>query len=90
MQDYITYYPFILFFLLSILVNPLLVSPGYFPQDLLIPVYPIHHFRECVTGILILFTGDDVIRDSCIFDILHSSIHDILEFSLSYPSHMPR
>ena len=31
-------------FLLSILLNPLLTSPGSCTQDLLIPVYPIHDF----------------------------------------------
>ena len=73
MQDYITYYLFILFLILSILENPLLTSPGSCDQYLLIPVYPIHNFSKCVTGIFSIVTGDDVIRDSCIIDTCWSS-----------------
>ena len=76
MQDYITYYLFIPFFLLLILVNPLLISPVSCTQDLLIPIYPIHDFSDCVTGIFSLLTSDDVIRDSCLIDILPSIIHE--------------
>ena len=81
---------FILLFPLSILVNILLTSPGSFAQDLLILVFPIHDFSECVTGIFSLVTGDDIMRDSCILDILLSSIHNIPKFSLCDPFHMPR
>ena len=59
---------FILVLLLSILVNPLLTSPGYCSHDLLIIVHPIHDFSECMTGIFSTFTGDDVICDSCLLD----------------------
>ena len=83
----IIFYPLLL---LSILVNPLLTSPGSCTQDLLIPVYPIHDFSKCVTGIFSLDAGNDVIHDSCLLDILLSSIHELPEFSLSDPSHMPR
>ena len=69
----LSFYPL---FLLSILVNPLLTSPVYCTQDLLIPIYPIHDFRECVTVIFSLVTSDDVIRDSCLIDTLPSIIHE--------------
>ena len=59
---------FILLFSLSILVNSLLTSPGYCDLDLLIPVFTIKEFSKCVTGIIILVTGDDVIRDSSLID----------------------
>ena len=59
---------FILFFPLSILVNSLITSPGSCDQDALIPVFPIHDFSECVTGIFSLVTGDDVIGDSSLLD----------------------
>ena len=41
-----------------------------------------------MTVILSLVTGDDLIDDSYLLDILPSSIHELLEFSLSYPSHV--
>ena len=82
MQDYITYYLFILFLILSILENPLLTSPGSCDQYLLIPVYPIHNFREFVTGIFSLVTGDAVIRDSILLDkyqhVIRMNIYVIL------------
>ena len=81
------FYPILL---LSILVNPLLTSNGSCTQDLIITVYPIHDFIKCVTRIFIIVTDDYVIRDSCFLDILPYSIHELPEFSLSDPSHMPR
>ena len=77
-------------FLLSVLVNPWLTSPGSWAQELLITVYLIHDYIECVTGIFSLFTGDEIIRDSCILEILPSSTHDLLEFSLSDAFQVPR
>ena len=75
----IIFYPL---FLLSILVNPLLTSPGSCTQYLLIPVYPIHNFREFVTGIFSLVTGDAVIRDSSLLDkyqhVIRMNIYAIL------------
>ena len=65
----------ILFFSLSILVKSLLNSTGYCDQDPLIPVFDIHNFSECITGILSLVTGDDIIRGSILLDIFSSSIH---------------
>ena len=62
---------FILFFPLSILLNSLLTSPGYCDQYPLIHVFPIHDFSEYVTGIFGLFTGDYVIRDSSLLEILY-------------------
>ena len=59
---------FILLFPLSVLVNSLLTSPGSFDQDPLIPIFLIHDFSDCVTGIISLVMGDDVIRDSIILD----------------------
>ena len=70
-------------------MNPLLTSTESFTLDLLILVYPIYNFRNCMTGIFVLVTGDDIICDSCPLDILPSSIHNLLEFSLSDPSRMP-
>ena len=70
MQDYITYYLFILFYFLSILVNPWLISPVSWDQDLLIPVCPIHNYIKCMTGIFSIFTGNDAIHDSCLLDIV--------------------
>ena len=61
----LSFYPL---FLLSILVNPLLTSPVYFTQNLLIAFFPVHDFSKCVTGILSLVTGDDLICDSCLLD----------------------
>ena len=59
---------FVIFFPSSILVNSLLTSPGYCDQDPLIPVFLIHNFRNCVTGIFSIVTGDDFIRDSRLLD----------------------
>ena len=80
---------FILILHLYILVNTLLTSTWSCAQDLPIPVYCIHDFSECVTVIFSDVTVDDVIRKSCLLDILHSSIHKLSEFYLSDPSHMP-
>ena len=80
---------FILFFPLSILVNSLLTSPGSCDQDPLIPVFPIHDFSECVTGIFSLVAGDYVIPDSSPLDILSYIIHDIPEFYPCDHFHMP-
>ena len=61
----ISFYPI---FLLSILLNTLLISSRSCTQELIIPVYPIHDFIKCVTGIFSLVMGDDVIRDFCLFN----------------------
>ena len=69
---------FILFFTLSILVNSLHTSPGSSDQDPLILVFPIHNFIKCVTVILSIVTGDDVIHDSSILEILLHSYQAML------------
>ena len=61
----LSFYPL---FLLSILVNPWLTSPGSWTPKLLIPSCPIHNHSKCVTGIFYLLTGDYVIGDSCLLD----------------------
>ena len=68
---------FILFLPLSVLVKSLLTSPGSCDQYPLIPIFPIHKFSECVTGIISLVMGDGVIRDSIPLDILPFSIHKL-------------
>ena len=80
---------FILFFPLSILVNSSFTSPCYCDQDTLIPIFNIHDFSVCVTGIFSLVTGDDVICDPCILGILTSNIHNLPEFSLCDYFHVP-
>ena len=73
---------FIIFVTLLTLVNSLLTNTGYCYQDQLIPVYPIHNFREFVTGIFSLVTGDAVIRDSSLLDkyqhVIRMNIYVIL------------
>ena len=80
---------FILFFNFSILVKLSLNSHGYCDQDPLIPVFPIHKFSECMTGILSLVMGDDIIHDSSLLDIIPFIIHELPEFFLCDTFHMP-
>ena len=48
----------------SILVISSLTNPGSRHQDPIHILFPVHDFIKCVTGIFILFMGDDIIRES--------------------------
>ena len=66
----------------------LLTNPGYCDQDPFIPVFSIHEFSKCVTGIFSLVIFHDFICDSDIIDILPSSFQGFPQFSLRGPLRM--
>ena len=80
---------FIHLFTFSILVISSLTSPGSCYQDPIILVFTVHNFSKCVTKTFSLVTGDDVIHDYSILEILPSSIHELPEFSLCDTIYVP-
>ena len=77
------------FILFSIGLISLLTNLGYHYQDPIILVFSIHNFRECMAGIFSIVMADDIICDSGILDIVPPSMHEIQEFSLCDPLHVP-
>ena len=72
---------FIRFFPLSILVISSFTNPGSSDQGPTSLVFTIHNFSECVNGIFIFVTGDDIIHEYSILDTIYQlKIKNVHEF----------